>query len=279
MKAYSDLLVATCHKRGAFAMGGMAAFIPTEGPDDQRGRPRQGARRQGARGDRRVRRVLGRAPGPGRRSAAEEFDAVLGERPNQLERQFPETVGRPPRTCSTSRPPAGRSPRPAYAGNVSVVAALPRRLAQRATARPRIDNLMEDAATVEISRSQLWQWIRHGTTTDSGVVISRDYVAGRAGARRATGSRPAWTRRCGPGLDQARDLFARVVLADDYLDFLTHPRLPGLRRVTQTQAGLRQISPPSRRSWRRRTRPWPSATPATRAPGSRSTRSTCRRTG
>jgi malate synthase len=81
---------------------------------------------------------------------------------------------------------------------------------------------MEDAATVEISRSQLWQWIRHGTRTDTGRVVDRAYVEGvlaDEAAAISAGLEDAARVR----LQQARELFARVVLAEEYLDFLTIP--------------------------------------------------------
>ena len=66
MRAYTELLVRTCHRRGAHAIGGMAAFIPSRPPPgDQRTGDREGARGQAAGGERRVRRHLGRPPGPG----------------------------------------------------------------------------------------------------------------------------------------------------------------------------------------------------------------------
>ena len=87
MRAYTELLVATCHRRGAHAIGGMAAFIPSRrDPQVNEVALDQGARGQGAGGRRRLRRLLGGAPGPGRRSAGQVFDAVLGDRPNQLDR-------------------------------------------------------------------------------------------------------------------------------------------------------------------------------------------------
>ena len=90
MRAYTELLVKTCHRRGAHAMGGMAAFIPSrKRPGGQRGRGREAARRQGARGRRRIRRQLGRPPGL--RRAGDR-----GVRPGP---------GRPP---EPARPPARR---------------------------------------------------------------------------------------------------------------------------------------------------------------------------
>jgi malate synthase len=150
----------------------------------------------------------------------EEFDAVLGERPNQLDRQFPDTVVSADDLLDLASAD-GDVTEAGVRANVSVSL---RYLASwlGGDGAAAIDNLMEDAATVEISRSQLWQWIRHGTETDRGRVIDRAYVEGVLAAEAASISE---------GLDdttrarlrQARDLFARVVLAEEYLDFLTTP--------------------------------------------------------
>jgi len=77
-----------------------------------------------------------------------------------------------------------------------------------------IDNLMEDAATAEISRSQIWQWIRNGTTLDSGETVTADLV------RRILDEEMA---KLGPEYGQARALFERVALADHFEEFLTLP--------------------------------------------------------
>ena len=107
MRAYTELLVQTCHKRGAIAIGGMSAFIPNRATPRSRERAfEKVARRQEARGRRRLRRHLGGAPrpDPGRR---EEFDAVLGERPNQLDRLRDDVTPDDRAARSTSpRPPA-----------------------------------------------------------------------------------------------------------------------------------------------------------------------------
>ena len=89
MKAYSDLLVATCHRRGAFAMGGMAAFIPTRDPETNE------AALAKVRADKQREATAGYdgswVAHPGLVAiCAEEFDAVLGDRPNQLDRQLPD---------------------------------------------------------------------------------------------------------------------------------------------------------------------------------------------
>jgi malate synthase len=80
-----------------------------------------------------------------------------------------------------------------------------------------IDNLMEDAATAEISRAQVWQWIRHGAVTADGARVTRESVMSIAdeetGRSRFPGSR----------IDDARALFERVALSHDFAEFLTIP--------------------------------------------------------
>jgi malate synthase len=218
MKAYSDLLVATCHRRGAFAMGGMAAFIPTKDPATNE------AALAKVRADKHREAAAGYdgswVAHPGLVDiCAEEFGAVLGDRPNQLDRQPPASVGA--RELLDVASAGGVVTDAGVRGNVSVsLRYLVAWLSGNGAAA--LDNLMEDAATVEISRSQLWQWIRHGTTTDSGTVITREHVAGVLDAeftRLAAGLDAAGLAR----LVQARDLLARVALAVEYVDFLTVP--------------------------------------------------------
>jgi malate synthase len=219
MSAYSDLLVATCHRRGAFAMGGMAAFIPTRDPvtnDAALARVRADKSREAAAG------YDGSwVAHPGLVAICrEEFDAVLGERPNQLDRQLSGTVV----TAADLLDLASAEGAVTEAGVRANVSVSLRYLVSwlGGDGAAAIDNLMEDAATVEISRSQLWQWIRHGTETDTGRVIDRAYVEDVLAEEAGTiseGLDDAERAR----LQQARDLFARVVLAEEYLDFLTIP--------------------------------------------------------
>jgi len=219
MRAYSDLLVATCHKRGAYAMGGMAAFIPTKDPTTNE------AALAKVRADKEREATAGYdgswVAHPGLVDVCrEEFDRVLGDRPNQLDRLLPETDV----TASDLLDVASSGGAVTEAGvraNVSVsLRYLVSWLGGNGAAA--IDNLMEDAATVEISRSQLWQWIRHGTTTDGGTPVSRalvESVVEEEVARIAESLDEVGRKR----LAQARDLFQRVVLDEDYVDFLTIP--------------------------------------------------------
>jgi malate synthase len=219
MSAYSDLLVATCHRRGAYAMGGMAAFIPTKDPvtnEAALAKVRADKSREAAAG------YDGSwVAHPGLVAICrEEFDAVLGDRPNQLARPPSDVVV----TAADLLDLASADGAVTEAGvraNISVsLRYLMSWLGGDGAAA--IDNLMEDAATVEISRSQLWQWIRHGTRTDTGRVVDRAYVEGvlaDEAAAISAGLEDAARVR----LQQARELFARVVLAEEYLDFLTIP--------------------------------------------------------
>jgi malate synthase len=207
MRAYTELLVKTCHARGAFAIGGMAAFIPSR---------RDAEVNETALA--RVREDKDREAGDGFDgtwvahpdlvpTATEEFDKVLGGRPNQLDRQRPEvSVGAADLLSVPDTP--GEITEAGIRQNVSVgIQYLASWL--RGTGAAAIYNLMEDVATAEISRSQLWQWVHHGR-------VERDRL--HAIADEEVASLPPQER-----LDQARAVFEQVALADDFVEFLTLP--------------------------------------------------------
>ena len=215
MRAYADLLVRTCHRRGAHAIGGMAAFIPSR-------RDREVNERALAR----VREDKERESGDGFDGtwvahpdlvpvAREIFDGVLGERPNQKDRLRPE-VEATARDLVDVRIPGSRVTEAGLRANVSVgLAYLASWLAGNGAAA--INNLMEDAATAEISRSQLWQWRVHGVALDDGRPMSaerystiRDEELGKL--QSASPDFP-WT--------DATALLDELVLSDDFAEFLT----------------------------------------------------------
>ena len=207
MRAYTELLVKTCHKRGAFAMGGMAAFIPNrrdpEVTENALAKVHEDKAREAGDGfDGTWVAHPDLVP-----TAMEEFDKVLGDRPNQIDRQRPDVVVSAEQLLAVSETP-GEVTEAGIRQNVSVGI---RYLAAwlNGSGAAAIDNLMEDVATAEISRSQLWQWVAHGRTT-------REQV--RAIAREEIASLPEQ-----PRLDEAADVFERVALADDFVDFLTLP--------------------------------------------------------
>ena len=111
--------------------------------------------------------------------ATEEFDAVLGERPNQIERQRPDVSVDAGAAARRRRTRRARSPRPGSGQNVSVgIQYLAAWL--NGTGAAAIYNLMEDVATAEISRSQIWQWVQHGRADRDRVLDDRRRGGGGA---------------------------------------------------------------------------------------------------
>jgi malate synthase len=215
MRAYTELLVKTCHARGAYAIGGMSAFIPNRRDPEVT-----------ARAFEKVAADKKREAGDGFDGtwvahpdlipiARAEFDAVLGERPNQLDRQRDDVHVSPADLLDV------RIGRPITAagvhGNVSValryIEAWLRGLGAVA-----IDNLMEDAATAEISRSQIWQWIHQDQATAEGEPITREYV--ERVVERVLGE---VERTAGDRFDDAAEVFREVALRPEFPTFLTTP--------------------------------------------------------
>jgi malate synthase len=222
MRAYTELLVQTCHKRGAFAMGGMAAFIPN------RKDPEVTERALAKVHDDKAREAQAGFDGswvahpdlvPICRA---EFDAVLGSRPNQLHKQRPDVNVSAHELLDVSSTPGNVT----EAGLRNNVAVAVRYLASwvQGNGAVSIDNLMEDAATAEIARSQIWQWVHHHVELSDGTSVSRERVerilADEVAAIRADLGETAWATS---GFGQAEALFAEVALAEEFADFLTIP--------------------------------------------------------
>jgi malate synthase len=140
-------------------------------------------------------------------TAMDVFDAVLGERPNQLERLREDVSVEASDLLNVSATP-GEVTEDGVRANVSVGI---RYVASwlSGTGAAAIDNLMEDAATAEISRSQIWQWVHHGR-------VARDEV------KRAIADVVA-ELPLEPVVDEARALFEQVALGDEFTEFLTIP--------------------------------------------------------
>ena len=212
MRAYTELLVSTCHARGAMAMGGMAAFIPS------RRDPEVNAVALAKVRDDKEREARDGFDGSWVAHpdlvpiCAEVFDRVLGDRPNQLDRRRDEVSVTSEQLLDVAATPGAVT----LAGlrmNISIaVRYIASWLSGNGAAA--LDNLMEDAATAEISRSQIWQWIRNGTTLDSGEVVTEALVRQILDEEMVV---------LGPEYEPARQLFERVALSDDFEDFLTLP--------------------------------------------------------
>jgi malate synthase len=213
MRSYTELLVATCHKRGAHAIGGMSAFIPN------RRDPEVTARALEA-----VHADKKREAGDGFdgtwvahpdlvETAREEFDAVLGDRPNQVGRLRDDVHVTAAELLDLQID--GSVTDAGVAANVSIAV---RYLESwlRGVGAAAIDNLMEDAATAEISRSQLWQWIHRDVTTLEGTRVTHGYVESLLDSLLESVPREPGNR-----FDDAAAVFREVTLREDFPTFLT----------------------------------------------------------
>lgn len=222
MRAYTELLVRTCHKRGAHAIGGMAAFIPS-------------------RRDAEVNKVAFEKVKADKDREAHDgfdgswvahpdlvpiamasFDAVLGEKPNQKERLREDVSVAAGDLIAIDTLDA----KPTYEGLRNAVAVGIRYIEAwlRGMGAVAIFNLMEDAATAEISRSQIWQWINADVVFENGehatAELARKVAAEELTAIRAEIGDEAFTAG---KWQQAHDLLLQVSLDQDYTDFLTLP--------------------------------------------------------
>jgi malate synthase len=201
MRAYAQLLVKTCHKRGAHAIGGMSAFIPNrrepEVTENALAKVREDKQRESGDGfDGTWVAHPDLIP-----VATEIFDGVLGDRPNQKDRQRDDVVANAA-DLTNFEVPGGQITDAGMATNVSVgIRYIASWLAGVGAAA--LDNLMEDAATAEISRSQVWQWVKTGNFT-------RDQVLAAIEPWRSHDA-------------EAAALFEQVALSDDFVEFLTIP--------------------------------------------------------
>ncbi|WP_327639616.1 malate synthase A [Kribbella sp. NBC_00482] len=213
MRAYTELLVRTCHKRGAHAIGGMAAFIPSKDPAvNEQAFAKVEADKTREAGDGFDGSWVAH---PGMVETCKAvFDKVLGSKPNQLDKLREEVAVTAEQLLDVAATP-GEVTEAGLRSNVSVAVQY---LAAwlDGTGAVGIFNLMEDAATAEISRSQIWQWRRNEVTLDSGDTVTTELVERIADEEIAELGTPE-------RYDAARALFLEVALADEYVDFLTLP--------------------------------------------------------
>jgi malate synthase len=222
MRAYTELLAATCHRRGAHAMGGMAAFIPSRQDPEK-----NDAALDGVRSDK-EREVSQGYDGtwvahPDLVPVAREvFEKGLEGAPNQLERQRDDV-----HVTAAELQDLGATPGDITDAGLRVNVNVGFQyvsfwLTGRGAAA--INSLMEDAATAEISRTQIWQWVHHGVELEDGRTVTPELVRTildeeTAKIRNVVGEetwqhgRPAETR----------EIFDRVALAPELIEFLTIP--------------------------------------------------------
>jgi len=205
MRAYTELLVKTCHRRGAHAIGGMAAFIPSRRDPEVNevalSKVREDKLREAADGfDGTWVAHPDLVP-----VAMSVFDDVLGKRSNQIDRLREEVSIAAADLLDVAATP-GEVTEDGIRLNVSVGVQYIASWLDGVGAAA-INNLMEDAATAEISRSQIWQWIRHE----------------RVGRERVLELQREEMKKLGPGYETAAAVFADVALAAEFADFLTLP--------------------------------------------------------
>ncbi|MEU1788545.1 malate synthase A [Streptomyces sparsogenes] len=228
MRAYTELLVRTCHKRGAHAIGGMAAFIPSRRDPEVN-----------AVAFDKVRADKDREANDGFDGswvahpdlvpiARASFDAVLGDKPHQKDRLREDvhvTAAELIDIASLDAKPTSAGLRNAVQVGIRYIEAWLRGLGAVA-----IFNLMEDAATAEISRSQIWQWINAGVVFENGEKATAGLVRAIAAEELAAIREEIGADAFAAGnWEQAHDLLLRVALDEDYAEFLTLPAYELLR--------------------------------------------------
>ena len=222
MRAYTQALVRACHRRGAHAVGGMSAFIPNRREPEVTATALE-----------RVREDKEREAGDGFDGtwvahpdlvpiAREVFDRHLGEKPNQKDRQREDALASAAQLLDPEVP-GGKITEAGVRMNISVALQyLDNWL--RGNGAAAINNLMEDVATAEISRSQLWQWRVNASVLDDGRIIDGSLL------RRLR--KEELMKLGGPDvgrLETAAELLDDLVLSDDFADFLTLAAYPRLK--------------------------------------------------
>ena len=220
MRAYTELLVRTCHDRGTFAMGGMAALIPsrTDPEANERAIAAVAADKRREASDGFDGTWVAHPDVVG--AALAEFDAVLGDAPNQLARTR-DDVPYDPAPLRDVAATEGEITEAGLRNNLSVgFQYISFWLGGRGAAA--INNMMEDAATAEIARAQIWQWIHHAATLDDGRTVTRELVVAlldeETAAIHAAVGDEVWER--GRPRD-TREILEAVTLADELPEFLT----------------------------------------------------------
>ncbi|WP_037304724.1 malate synthase A [Amycolatopsis orientalis] len=215
MRAYTELLVRTCHKRGAHAIGGMAAFIPSKDPEINATaleKVRQDKEREANDGfDGSWVAHPGLVP-----VCREVFDGVLGGWPNQLGKLREDVVVTAEDLLDVASA-GGEVTEAGVRANINVALRYIDAWL-RGTGAAAIHNLMEDAATAEIARCQIWQWIRNGTKLEDGTALTHELAVSYldeelASIRTELGE--------GNRLGDAYEIFTETALGEKLPSFLT----------------------------------------------------------
>ncbi|EPO0025913.1 malate synthase A [Vibrio alginolyticus] len=220
LNAYSRLLVRTCHKRGAFAMGGMAAFIPAKDPQENQ------KVLDKIHNDKSLEANNGHdgtwVAHPGLADTAMEvFSATLGQRTNQLDVSRAEDA--PITAAELLEPCEGERTEGGMRHNIRVALQYIEAWISGNGCVP-IYGLMEDAATAEISRASIWQWIQHGKSLDNGLKVTKELFELYLKEEIEVVKQEIGEQRYHAGrFEEAADLMARLTTSDELTNFLTVP--------------------------------------------------------
>ncbi|SHO58115.1 Malate synthase A [Vibrio quintilis] len=220
LNAYSRLLIRTCHRRGAFAMGGMAAFIPAKDPEQNK------LVQEKIRHDKSLEGANGHdgtwVAHPGLADTAMSvMNSFFGERSNQLD--VSRESDTPIRAEELLMPCEGERTEAGMRHNIRVALQYIEAWISGNGCVP-IYGLMEDAATAEISRTSIWQWIKHGKSLSNGEIVTKalfeqylleeiEVVKNEIGATRFQSGQ----------FEQAAQLMKSLTVSDELTDFLTVP--------------------------------------------------------
>ncbi|MGF9649232.1 malate synthase A [Pseudarthrobacter oxydans] len=235
MRAYTEQLVRACHKRGAMAIGGMAAAVPNRKDPEANANTFE-----------KVQADKTREANDGFDGSwvahpdlvpvcREVFDNILGDKPNQLDR-IREDVTPDDRALINVAATEGTITEQGIRNNIEVgIRYIESWL--RGNGAVAIHNLMEDAATAEISRSQLWQWIYARAITDHGEIITHEWVEELLDEEFAR-----LERFDGDRFEDARDIFEEVTLAQDFPSFLTLPAYARYLTEARERASVEELA-------------------------------------
>ncbi|WP_353244653.1 malate synthase A [Providencia sp.] len=220
LSAYSRLLIKTCHRRGAFAMGGMSAFIPSKDEEENQMILAK------VRADKELEAKNGHdgswVAHPGLADIVMAvFDNALGERKNQLDVSRDSdseiTAEQLLTPCSGERTEAGMR------ANIRVAVQYIEAWISGNGCVP-IYGLMEDAATAEISRTSIWQWIRHGKSLSNGEKVTKVLFEEMLDEELQVIQKELGDKRFQSGrFREAADLMRRITTQDELIEFLTIP--------------------------------------------------------
>jgi malate synthase len=222
MHAYTELLAATCHRRGAHAMGGMAALIPSRRDEEANAKALEGVREDK---DREVKQgydgtwVAHPDLVP---TAREVFERGLEGAPNQLGHRRDDVSVTAEQLLDLAATP-GEITEAGLRTDVNVgFQYISFWLGGHGAAA--INSMMEDAATAEISRSQIWQWVHHGVKLQDGPTVTPELVRQILDEETAKIHEAVGDETWEAGRPkETREIFERVALSEDFLEFLTLP--------------------------------------------------------